>query len=69
MGREKIRGFFNLRTEVFTDYTIFEKPINVFNIDETGFQINNESGSVLASRGARDVHTVSSSERGRMLLL
>lgn len=64
MDRKQVNDFFNLLKDVYTEYNMFVKPSNIFNMDETGFQINNEPGKVIATKGAKDVHVLSSSERG-----
>lgn len=64
MNREEVHAFFDLLSGVYTEYQMYDKAGNVFNMDETGFQINNEPGAVIASKGAKDVHVLSSCERG-----
>lgn len=64
MNRNEAKKFFDILTTVFTEFNMFEKPGNIFNMDETGYQINNEAGTVIATKGAKDVHTIISSERG-----
>lgn len=64
MNREESIKFFNLLTECYTDYSMFTRPENIFNMDETGFQLNNEAGIVIASKGSKNVHTITSNEKG-----
>lgn len=64
MNREEAKGFFDLLQKMYTENNMFVKPENIFNMDETGFQVNNEAGVVIATKGAKDVHTLISSERG-----
>lgn len=64
MNREEANAFFNLLSDVYTEFNFFDHPENIFNMDETGYQLNNEAGPVIATKGAKDVHTIISSERG-----
>lgn len=64
MNREEANHFFDLLREVYTQNNMFNRPGNIFNMDETGFQINNEGGAVIASKGAKSVHVLTSNERG-----
>lgn len=64
MNRSEVTSFFNILTDVFTQYDMLNTPGKIFNMDETGYQINNEAGTVIATKGAKNVHTLISSERG-----
>lgn len=64
MNREEATAFFNLLSNIYSEFNFFDHPENIFNMDETGFQLNNEAGPVIATKGAKDVHTIISSERG-----
>ncbi|KAK9680102.1 hypothetical protein QE152_g39356 [Popillia japonica] len=60
-------GTFSLVLEVYTEFDFFNHPKTIFNMNETGFQLNNEAGTagtVIETRGAKDVHTRISSDRG-----
>jgi hypothetical protein len=43
---------------------LMKKPGHIFNLDETGLQLNNKPGHVLAKKGSRDVHFLTSAEKG-----
>ena len=64
MSKEEVCSFFNILKDVFDENNFYSKPGNIFNLDETGCQLNNEPGKVLASKGVRDVHVLTSGERG-----
>ncbi|CAB3256885.1 unnamed protein product [Arctia plantaginis] len=43
-------------------------PANcIFNMDETGLQLNSRPGHVLAQKGSKVVHTVTSTEKGETI--
>lgn len=64
MSKEEVNSFFNILKDAFDENDFYSKPGNIFNIDETGCHLNNEPGEVLASKGARDVHVLTSGEKG-----
>lgn len=64
MNREEVTRFFDLLNNVFEDNQLFSSPGNIFNMDETGCQLNNSCGKVVASKGSKDVHTLTSGEKG-----
>lgn len=43
---------------------MFNKPDSIFNVDETGLQVNNRTGYVVDQKGSKDVHAISSGEKG-----
>lgn len=64
MSKKEVNSFFNILKDAFDENDFYNKPGNIFNIDETGCHLNNEPGEVLASKGARDVHVLTSGEKG-----
>lgn len=64
MSREEAKGFFDILKTVYEEHQLFDKPHQIFNIDESGVQLNNKPGRVIATKGAKDVHVLTSSERG-----
>lgn len=69
MNRTDVDYFFNLLLEILTTNNLLDKPGNIFNVDETGIQINNKPGKVLATKGAKDVYSLTTSERGENVSL
>lgn len=47
MNRQEVKAFFSLLSDVYTKFDFFDDPENVFNMDETGFQLNNEAAPVI----------------------
>ncbi|KAJ8883671.1 hypothetical protein PR048_015525 [Dryococelus australis] len=47
---------FQRLSEFYEEYDLFTKPGHVFNMDETGLQLNNFARKVIATKGSKDVH-------------
>lgn len=69
MSRKEVDDYFNLLETTLEENSLFDKPANVFNIDETGLQLNSRPGEVLAKKGSKAVSTVTSTERGETITL
>lgn len=67
MNRAEIKSYFTLLTEILTENALFEKPACIWNCDEIGVQLNNEPGKVIAAKGSKDVHVVTSAEKGETI--
>ena len=44
-----------------------KRLIHIFNMDETGLQLNNDPGKVIAAKGSKDVHVIKGQERGETI--
>lgn len=64
MNREIVQQYFDLLSTVLRDNDLVEKPGNIFNMDETGLQLNNRPGEVIAEKGSKCVNTITSWEKG-----
>jgi hypothetical protein len=64
MNRNTVETFFNIMEKVATDTILSETRGNFFNIDENGIQISKKPGSVIAEEGSKNVHVVTSGEKG-----
>lgn len=51
---------------VLKEYDLFEMPRSIFNMDETGLQLNNE---VVAIKGSKNVTSITSGEKGETISL
>lgn len=69
MNRTDVNNFFTLLLKILTENQLLDKPGNIFNVDETGIQINNKPGKVLATKGAKDVYSLTTAERGENISL
>ncbi|KAJ8939883.1 hypothetical protein NQ318_023223 [Aromia moschata] len=64
MNRKEVDDFFNLLQEVLKNNDFYNKPGQIYNVNETGIQINNKAGKVVATKGAKVVYSLTSSEKG-----
>lgn len=67
LNRDEVNKMFELLLKVMTEHELLDKPDRIYNIDETGVQLNNSTGKVIATRGARVVHSITSGEKGETL--
>lgn len=64
LSREEVKGFFDLLEKIMTEHRLFDKPANIFNMDESGIQIINKAGKVLTAKGSKNVSVLTSAEKG-----
>lgn len=64
MNREEVNKYFELLESILLENKLFDKPGQLFNMDESGLQLNNKPSKVVAAKGSRDVHVITSSEKG-----
>ncbi|XP_072378888.1 uncharacterized protein [Diabrotica undecimpunctata] len=67
MSREEVKNYFTLLADILTSNDLLNKPIYIWNCDEIGVQLNNEPKKVVASKGSKDVHVVTSAEKGETI--
>lgn len=65
--RETVNNYFRLVEEVFSENLLFDKPGSIFNVDETGLQLNNKPGQVIAAKGSKNVSSLTSGEKGETI--
>lgn len=63
MNKKECNEYFELLKKTLTEHDLINKPGCIWNVDESGLQLNNEPGVVVAIRGS-DVHVRQSAERG-----
>lgn len=64
MNREDVKKYFDILQQIMTENNLLASPKNIWNMDESGFPINNPLGKVLAQKGARVVQNITSAEKG-----
>lgn len=69
MNREEVKSYFDLLTSILTENNLLDKPNCIWNCDEIGVQLNNEPGKVIAQKGSKDVHVVTSAEKGETVTI
>ena len=52
----EVDSYFDLLTKTMTEHQLLHKPGNIFNMDESGLQLNNDPDHVIAVKGSKDVH-------------
>lgn len=67
MNRREVDAYFNLLENVLMVDDVMMKPSHIFNMDETGLQLNNRPDHVLAAKGSKAVSTVTSTEKGETI--
>ncbi|XP_057662210.1 uncharacterized protein LOC130897395 [Diorhabda carinulata] len=69
MNRQDVDKYFEMLLKVLTDNDLISKPERIYNMDESGIQVNNKTGRVIASKSAKCVNTVTSTEKGENISL
>ncbi|CAG4961071.1 unnamed protein product [Parnassius apollo] len=67
MNKLEVDAYFELLEIILTVDDDVLKPSCIFNMDETGLQLNNRPGHVLAEKGSKAVSTVTSTEKGETI--
>lgn len=62
MNRSEVKAYFQLLESVLIQDNVMLPPNCVFNMDESGLQLNSRPGHVLAQKGSKAVSTVTSTE-------
>jgi hypothetical protein len=68
MNKKAVEDYFVLYQNLCTEVHIPEKPQIIFNMDETGFPLNNISPKIVATKGAREVVKFTNVERGENVI-
>ncbi len=64
-NRETIDYFFGKLGSLYGRLNLISKPMNVYNVDESGVTVVHKPGKVVVELGRKKVHTVTSAERGK----
>lgn len=64
MKKEKVAEFFNTLETVVDNKNLRGRPECVYNVDETGMPLSNRPPNIIAQKGAKDVVSMTSVERG-----
>ncbi|KAJ8962241.1 hypothetical protein NQ318_018213 [Aromia moschata] len=67
MNRKDVDGYFKLLEQIITENSLIGKPGHIFNMDETGLQLNNKPGHVIAKKGSKNIAGISSGEKGETI--
>lgn len=69
MNRVEVNAYFDLLEKNLLDNDLMSKPNCIFNMDESGLQLNNRPGHVLAEKGTKAVSTITSTEKGETITI
>ncbi|XP_030767613.1 uncharacterized protein LOC115891305 [Sitophilus oryzae] len=64
MNKKDVDAYFDLLGKTLEEHSLFDKPGNVFNMDETGLQLNNRPEHVIAEKGSKNIAAITSGEKG-----
>ena len=64
LNRQSVALFYELLRNELIKYNLEKMPQNIYNMDESGIQLINKPGSVIAGKGSKDVHVITSKEKG-----
>jgi hypothetical protein len=69
MNKTEVNAYFQLLESVLIQDNEMLAPNCVFNMDESGLQLNSRPGHVLAQKGSKAVSTVTSTEKGETITI
>ncbi|CAH2016525.1 unnamed protein product [Acanthoscelides obtectus] len=64
MSRNVVIDYFKVLQSVLEENNLLKNPKNIFNMDESGLQLNTRPGEVLVVKGSKVVSSVASAEKG-----
>ncbi|KAI4466544.1 hypothetical protein MML48_2g00008645 [Holotrichia oblita] len=64
MNKEEVAAYFAILEATLTEHNLFNRPSNIYNVDESELQLNNTPNEVIAEKGSKAVQSRQSSERG-----
>jgi hypothetical protein len=67
MNRKAIEDYFNLLLDVLTKNNLLDKPGHIYNMDESGFQMNPRPDTVIAKKGSPTLYQMTSGEKGETI--
>lgn len=67
MTREAVKNYFDLLEQVLQENNLFDKPGSIYNVDETGLQLNTRPSLVIAEKGSKVVTTPTPQEKGETI--
>ncbi|KAB0804910.1 hypothetical protein PPYR_01880 [Photinus pyralis] len=69
MCRSEVNAFFDLLEKTLLEHNLINSGNKIFNMDESGIQLNNKPRKVIATKGSKDVHVLTSVEKGEHVTL
>lgn len=62
-----VKEYFDLLEKTINENQLVGKPCHIFNMDESGLQLNNKPGEVIALKGSKCVSNFTSGEKGEII--
>lgn len=69
LSREEVQKFYDLLEREVNKYKLQNMPQNISNVDESGLQLINTPGEVIAAKGSKAVNVITTGERGETVTL
>jgi hypothetical protein len=69
MNRKTFGTFFNMLENVARENNLSDTPGNIFNIDESGLQLNKKPASVITENASKIVRVLTSGEESETILV
>ncbi|CAH1981192.1 unnamed protein product [Acanthoscelides obtectus] len=67
MNKKDIEAYFQLLENTLIGNDLMNKPGHIYNMDETGLQLNNRPGHVIVKKGSKNIASISSGEKGETI--
>lgn len=67
MNKQEVADYFAVLESTLAEYNLFNKPANIYNVDESGLQLNNPPQHVIAAKGSKSVQSRQSAEQGETI--
>ncbi|XP_072392148.1 uncharacterized protein [Diabrotica undecimpunctata] len=67
MNKTDVSAYFTLLKNILNEHSLMDKSGSIYNIDETGLQLNNMPEHVIAIKGLKNVASVTSAEKGETI--
>jgi hypothetical protein len=64
LNKGEVAAYFNLLSTVLEEYDLLDKPHNVYNMDESGFPLNNCPQKIVSAKGKWEAVSLTNVERG-----
>ncbi|XP_050310853.1 uncharacterized protein LOC126746588 [Anthonomus grandis grandis] len=69
MSRPRVTEYFELLVSILQKNDIMTKPGHIYNMDESGLQLCNKATQVIATKGFKQVSSITSGEKGETILV
>lgn len=67
LNRESVALFYEVLHNEHAKHSLEKLPQSLYNMDESGIQLINKPGSVIAGKGSKNVHVVTLKEKGESM--